>query len=83
MTEWVVRNEDGTESDPITDAEWKRQYAARLMVRGGMPELPAIECAEEAYRQAVDDYRVGMDDGLTDPEEAADEEMSCWENDGE
>lgn len=83
MTEWVYRNEDGAETDPITDAEWKRRYAARLMERGGMPELAAIECAEEGYRLAVEEYTTDMNDGLADPIEAADEEMSIWENDGD
>lgn len=83
MAEWVLRNDDGTESAPITDAEWKRRYAACLMERGGMSDRPAIACAEDAYRMAVEDYSANMGDGLIDPEEAADEEMSNWENDGD
>jgi hypothetical protein len=81
--EWVLRNDDGTESDPITTSEWKRRYAARLMERGGMPEVPAMQCAEAGYESALEDFSAGMDDGLMDPIEAADEEMSCWEHDGE
>lgn len=82
MAEWVYTNDDGTEN-VLTDAEWKRRYAARLMERGGMPEKPAIEAAADAYREAVKDYGFSMDDGLIEPEEAADEEMSYWENDAE
>lgn len=59
----------------LTRDEWKRQYAARLMERSGMAELPAIECAEEA---ATDDIFRWNE---MHPEDAADQEMSCWEND--
>lgn len=53
----------------ITKDEWKSRYARRLVERGGLDEPTAAEAAESA----IDD----ADDWLT-PEDAADEEMSCW-----
>jgi hypothetical protein len=79
---WEFKNDDGTVTT-ITTSEWKRRYAARLMERGGMPEVPAIQCAEAGYETALEDFNASPSDGLMDPVEAADEEMSCWEDDGD
>jgi hypothetical protein len=69
------------ERTEITDAEWKRRYAARLMERGGMNEWAAIQCARDAYQEARSD--TDADGSFIGPEDAADEEMSYWTNDGE
>jgi hypothetical protein len=68
-------------SEQITEAEWKRRYAARLMEHGGMPEAPAVQRGESAYEVAMEDYRAFPGCGIADPEGMADEEMSCWEDD--
>jgi len=62
-------------------AEWIRRYAARLMDGGGMPEIPAMQCAAEAWHEVR--HELTADGSFVTPEDAADGEMSCWEDDGE
>lgn len=57
-----------------TPDEWRRQYAARLVARGGCTELDAANAARVAFDEGYDDM---------DPEDAADEEMSNWDDDGD
>ncbi len=52
--------------------EWDQAYATRIQEKSGSDEKFAVECAE----QANDAFNDG-----DDPVEAADEEMSNWDND--
>lgn len=54
----------------LSNEEWLRRCAARFVERGGLSASTAMECA-----QACSDSR---DDDLHTPEEAADEDMACW-----
>jgi len=66
----------------ITRIEWVAQCAGRFQERGG---LTAKQADEYAYATAC----VELDDNgpdvarWTDPIEAADSDMSYWENDGD
>ena len=77
----------------IPREEWERRYAARIMERAGWPEHAAIS-ASKAGSEACEEQERGCGNaviwwggpsGAADdtPEEAADEEMSCWTDDGE
>jgi len=64
--------------------EWTRRYAARVMERTGMEERQAMDVANvgaECY--AEQERETSWEIKWTDPEGAADEEISYWENDGE
>ncbi len=65
---------DPITADPITEAEWMRRLRARFIERGGD--------GADAVADAVgfEEWQDGFED---DPEGAADEEMSYWENDGD
>lgn len=68
----------------LTRDEWMRRYAARVMERAGWEEHQAIHAsraAAEAFKQ--DELAVGNALAWEAPEEAADEEMSNWTDDGE
>lgn len=76
----------------IGRAEWERRYAARIMERADWPEHAAIEAgrvgAEEYERNEREAGNVvlwiGGPMGMSDtPEQQADEEMSCWDDDGD
>jgi len=59
----------------LTREEWIKKCAERLQQRGGMDEAQSIDVAEAQLEN--------LDDDLTeDTVEAADEEMSCWTDDG-
>lgn len=60
--------------------EWVRRFAARLMDGGDMPEIPAMQCAAEAWHEVR--HTLTADGSFITPEDAADEEMSQWEDDG-
>lgn len=53
-------------------AEWNNAYAARIVERTDVDLEVALEIAEEADEEFLDGK---------DPVEAADEELSYWEND--
>ena len=66
---------------PLDIAEWKRRYAAHIMKVASWPEVAAMQNAEAA---AAELKECGMFEGFeNDPEEAADEEMSNWDDDGD
>lgn len=76
----------------IPRQEWERRYAARIMERAGWPEHAAIEAARVGAEEHERNERaawnavvwLGGPSGTFDtPEEQADEEMSCWGDDGE
>ena len=75
-TTWVYHDDRGNESDPITATEWKRRYAAHLVSTAAVPEAEATERAEEGYRLCVDNFRCSPSDGLTDPVDAAEDELA-------
>lgn len=60
--------------NPLPRKEWNSRYAARLNSVSGM----TLELAADSAESADDFYNDGMN-----PEESADEEMSCWTDDGE
>ena len=72
--------------------EWQRRYAARIMERADWPEHAAIEAARVGAEEHERNERaagnavawLGGPSGTFDtPEEQADEEMSCWDDDGD
>lgn len=76
----------------ITRDEWIRRYAARIQGRAGWTAEEAAEAArvgaEEHERDATDSGKSvvwwgGPDGSDLSPETLADEEMSCWTDDGD
>jgi len=76
----------------ISQEEWTRRYAARIMEQADWPEHAAMNAArvgaeeyersERAAGNAVEWW--GGPGGMIDtPEDCADEEMSYWTDDGE
>jgi hypothetical protein len=62
--------------------EWKRRYAARIMDRAGWAERTAMLAAEAGAEMfEADPLRCGKPVVWEQPEEEADEEMSCWSDD--
>lgn len=62
-------------NESLPKEEWLRRYIARMMARSGMSEDHARANAESFWESVFD-----WDDS---PEEAADEDMNCWEDDGD
>lgn len=63
----------------IAQDEWQRRFAARIMACASWDEWPAMQCAEDGYEMMMSE----SPEFATDPEGAADEEMSCWTDDGD
>lgn len=63
----------------MTEREWKRRYAARIMACAGWNERAAMECAQSGYEMMIE----GSEEFADYPEDAADEEMVCWTDDGD
>ena len=59
----------------MTKEKWLKRYADRMITRTGMSVSFAREVAE-AGAQAKNEE---VDPDWTDPENDADEELSCWE----
>ena len=55
--------------------EWSRRYAARIAAVAGWDQASADAAAEAVPDEYMGDY--------ASPEEAADDEMSNWEDDGD
>lgn len=72
-------NEPLATNEPIDKAEWERRFAARIMAVANWPEWPAMQTSEAAAME-LDDMQ---EEFRKDPEAAADEEMSCWGDDGD
>lgn len=68
-----------TESN-LSDEEWLRRYDARITERGG---FEGSYSETTGARETLDMWREDGDPFLNDPEDAADEEMSNWDDDGE
>lgn len=69
-------------ADTLTREEWMRRYAARVMECAGVEEHQAIEIAKvgaECWAEGERAASTAIE--WIDPEDAADEEMSYWEND--
>ena len=66
----------------MTPDEWKRRYAARMMLMTDAPERAAIEAAEAGFEYATEAWGKFSAE-WEGPENAADEEMSYWEDDGD
>ncbi|NKF21562.1 hypothetical protein [Solimonas marina] len=62
----------------LTKAEWIDRCAKRYRDVGGLSEDLAKSAAEVAYEVEDEDWGP-----RGDPEEAADEDMSCWDDDGD
>lgn len=59
--------------------EWQRRFAARIMACASWDEIPAMQCAEAGFELMVAE----APEFVLDPEGAADEEISCWTDDGD
>jgi hypothetical protein len=59
--------------------EWQRRFAARIMTCASWDEIPAMQCAAAGFELMVSE----APEFVLDPEGAADEEMSCWTDDGD
>lgn len=59
-------------ADPLTEKEWIRRYRQRFIDRSG--------CGDPADAETFEVVSEGFEN---DPEGAADEEMSYWEDDGD
>lgn len=59
----------------LTREEWMRRYAARFVAHGF-----DADAAAEAARVGAD-VQAENGEPWTDPEEAADDELSCWTDD--
>lgn len=64
---------------PIPQAEWQQRFAARIMKHADWAEQPAMQAAESGYEYMTTE----SPEFANDPEGAADEEMSCWTDDGD
>lgn len=64
-----------TKENDLTEQEWKRRYAARIMAVAKWPDKPAMQTAEDAaeFEDMSEYFR-------NHPEAAADEDMSCWDD---
>ncbi|MDB5814012.1 MAG: hypothetical protein JWN23_1129 [Rhodocyclales bacterium] len=60
----------------IEKEEWIARCKAQYAKRAGLTENEAQACAEVSFDED------GDDDDVT-PEEAADNDMDCWDDDGE
>ena len=68
----------------MTREEWITRYAAYMKSVAGLSDAEAVEVtnpAIEAVEQEAKDY--GTDPDWTDPEGAADEELSYWTDDSD
>ena len=64
-----------TETEALSRDEWSRRYAARIAAVAGWDQASADAAAEAVPDEYMGDY--------ASPEEAADDEMSNWEDDGD
>lgn len=73
-------------SDPLptderlSDEEWLKRYDARITLRG---EFDGSYSATTGARETLDMFREAGDPFENEPEDAADEEMSNWDDDGD
>lgn len=73
----------------ISREEWLRRYAARIKKRAAVDDKMAMDIAEagaEAYAEmekAAGNVLIWEDTPMCNPEEQADEELSCWTDDGD
>ena len=73
----------------ISREEWLRRYAARIKERAAVDDKMAMDIAEagaEAYAEmekAAGNVLMWEDTPMCNPEEQADEELSCWTDDGD
>lgn len=61
----------------ITPQEWMRRFAARIMEVQKWPERAAMEYAQESFMDFHEMAELYRDH----PEDAADEDMSSWDDD--
>lgn len=73
----MISTEDVAE--PPTVAEWLARYKARMIERG-VPEELAEQAAQAVDMSSGEDSTNSLDE---DPEGAADDELSYWDDDGE
>lgn len=64
----------------MTKTEWIERCAAQYMKRGGLTQDQATEAAQVTYAAEIGE---GETEETRDPEEAADDDMDCWTDDGE
>ena len=63
------------DTEALSRDEWSRRYAARIAAVAGWDQASADAAAEALPDEYMGDY--------ASPEEAADDEMSNWEDDGD
>ena len=63
------------DTEALSRDEWSRRYAARIAAVAGWDQASADAAAEAVPDEYIGDY--------DSPEEAADDEMSHWEDDGD
>lgn len=66
-------------ADPPTVTEWLARYKARMIERG-VPEDLAEQAAQAVDMSSGENSTNSLDE---DPEGAADDELSYWDDDGE
>lgn len=79
-SETTMSGTNPTQTERLSDEEWLRRFDARITERSGY---------EDSYSHAtgakdtIEQFREAGDIFENDPEDAADEEMSYWDDDGE
>jgi hypothetical protein len=69
-----------TADENLSDEEWLRRYDARITERSG---YEGSYSTTTGARETLDMFREDGDPFVNAPEDAADEEMSNWDDDGE
>jgi len=64
----------------MTKEEWKLRCAAQYMKRAGLTQEQANEVAEATFESQGGEFSTLSD---YDPEQCADDDMDCWDDDGE
>lgn len=68
----------------MTREEWITRYAAHMKSVAGLSDAEAVEVTKPAIEAVEQEGKdSGADPDWTDPEGAADEELSYWNDDGD
>lgn len=70
----------GMADERLSDEEWLRRYDARITERGGFEGSFSTTTGRS---ETLDQFREFGDPFDNEPEDAADEEMSNWDDDGD
>jgi len=66
----------------MSKEEWVTRYAARMKTRADLTDADALAAALAAVECIEQETCAGADPEWVDPEDAADEELACWTDDG-